>query len=121
MKQKASPNRTPCRSCNHGILAVGVVAYNGYTNVLKLTLQKQTWMVTKLGLKKALCEVKGGNDSALWDKTQCHVLLSTSNSDIARTAGIISIILVQIIIMIWLNILNIYKPQEIFLRHRFMT
>ena len=98
-----------------GILAaVGVVAYNGYTSNAKANASKanmdviyKTWLN-----EKALCEVKGGNDGALWDKTQCHVLLSTSNSDIARTAGIISNYFgANNNYGFGQPILNIYKPQ----------
>ena len=69
-----------------GILAaVGVVAYNGYTSSAKASTSKANMdVVYKTWLnEKALCEVKGGNESAMWNKTQCHVLLSSSSSDIA--------------------------------------
>ena len=61
-----------------GILAaVGVVAYSGYTASAKanssrenMTIVYKTWLN-----EKYLCETKDGNDRALWEKTQCHVLL----------------------------------------------
>ena len=76
-----------------GILAaVGVVAYSGYTTSAKanssrenMTVVYKTWLN-----EKYLCETKDGNEQALWGKTQCHVLLSSSSSDIARVAGVIS-------------------------------
>ena len=69
-----------------GILAaVGVVAYSGYTTSAKanssrenMTVVYKTWLN-----EKYLCETKDGNEQALWGKTQCHVLLSSSSSDIA--------------------------------------
>ena len=76
-----------------GILAaVGVVAYNGYTKSAKANTSRSNMdVIYKTWLnEKALCEVKGGNESALWNKTQCHVLLSSSSSDIYRVGGIIS-------------------------------
>ena len=71
---------------------MGVVAYNGYTSSAKASASKANMdVVYKTWLnEKALCEVKSGNESAMWNKTQCHVLLSSSSSDIARVAGIIS-------------------------------
>ena len=98
-----------------GILAaVGVVAYNGYTSSAKASTSKanmdvvyKTWLS-----EKALCEVKGGNERALWSKTQCHVLLSSSSSDIARVAGIISNYFgANNNYGFGQPILNIYKPQ----------
>ena len=76
-----------------GILAaVGVVAYSGYTTSAKanssrenMTVVYKTWLN-----EKYLCETKASNDQALWGKTQCHVLLSSSSSYIARVAGVIS-------------------------------
>ena len=98
-----------------GILAaVGVVAYNGYTSSAKANTSKanmdviyKTWLN-----EKALCEVKGGNESAMWNKTQCHVLLSSSSSDVARVAGIISNYFgANNNYGFGQPILNIYKPQ----------
>ena len=98
-----------------GILAaVGVVAYNGYTSRAKASTSKANMdVVYKTWLnEKALCEVKGGNERALWSKTQCHVLLSSSSSDIARVAGIISNYFgANNNYGFGQPILNIYKPQ----------
>ena len=102
-----------------GILAaVGVVAYSGYTSGAKASASKANMnVVYKTWLnEKALCETKDGNDRTLWDKTACHVILSTSNSDISRVKGII---------MNYFGannnygfgqpILNVYKPQGNFI------
>ena len=75
-----------------GILAaVGVVAYNGYTSSAKakqsqanMDVVYKTWLN-----EKALCEVKGGSESALWNKTTCQVLLSSTTSDVSRVSGIL--------------------------------
>ena len=75
-----------------GILAaVGVVAYNGYTSSAKANASKanmdviyKTWLN-----EKALCTVKGGRESALWNKTTCQVLLSSTTSDVSRVSGIL--------------------------------
>ena len=75
-----------------GILAaVGVVAYNGYTASAKakqsqanMDVVYKTWLN-----EKALCEVKGGSESALWNKTTCQVLLSSTTSDVSRVSGIL--------------------------------
>ena len=98
-----------------GILAaVGVVAYSGYTASAKanssrenMTIVYKTWLN-----EKYLCETKDGNDRALWEKTQCHVLLSSSSSDIARVAGIISNYFgANNNYGFGQPILNVYKPQ----------
>ena len=102
-----------------GILAaVGVVAYNGYTSNAKANASKanmdviyKTWLN-----EKALCEVKGGNDKALWDKTACHVLLSTNDSDLSRVKSIIrNYFGANNNYGFGQPILNIYKPQGNFI------
>ena len=106
-----------------GILAaVGVVAYSGYTSSAKanssrenMTTVYKTWLN-----EKYLCETKDGNDRALWEKTQCHVLLSSSSSDIARVAGIISNYFgANNNYGFGQPILNIYKPQGNFIGYCF--
>ena len=98
-----------------GILAaVGVVAYSGYTTSAKanssrenMTVVYKTWLN-----EKYLCETKDGNEQALWGKTQCHVLLSSSSSDIARVAGVISNYFgANNNYGFGQPILNVYKPQ----------
>ena len=74
-----------------GILAaVGVVAYSGYTASAKanssrenMTVVYKTWLN-----EKYLCETKDGGDTALWAKTTCQVLLSSSTSDVSRARNI---------------------------------
>ena len=62
--------------------------------------------------EKYLCETKDGNEQALWGKTQCHVLLSSSSSDIARVAGVISNYFgANNNYGFGQPILNVYKPQ----------
>ena len=98
-----------------GILAaVGVVAYNGYTASAKASTSKANMdVVYKTWLnEKALCEVKGGNDSAMWNKTTCQVLLSTASSDISRVWNIVSNYFgANNNYGFGQPILNIYKPQ----------
>ena len=75
-----------------GILAaVGVVAYNGYTSSAKAKQsQANMEVVYKTWLnEKALCTVKGGRENALWNKTTCQVLLSSTTSDVSRVSGIL--------------------------------
>ena len=98
-----------------GILAaVGVVAYNGYTASAKASTSKANMdVVYKTWLnEKALCEVKGGNDSAMWNKTTCQVLLSTASSDISRVWNIVSNYFgANNNYGFGQPILNVYKPQ----------
>ena len=72
-----------------------------------MTVVYKTWLN-----EKYLCETKESNEQALWGKTQCHVLLSSSNSDIARVAGIISNYFgANNNYGFGQPILNVYKPQ----------
>ena len=106
-----------------GILAaVGVVAYNGYTASAKASTSKANMdVVYKTWLnEKALCEVKGGNDSAMWNKTTCQVLLSTASSDISRVWNIVSNYFgANNNYGFGQPILNIYKPQGNFIGYCF--
>ena len=101
-----------------GILAaVGVVAYSGYTTNAKanssrenMTVVYKTWLN-----EKYLCETKDGRDAALWGKTTCQVLLSSTTSDVSRALGIIQTYFGH------LNnygfgqpILNTHRPQKSF-------
>tara|TARA_B100000963_G_scaffold344654_1_gene347725 strand:+ start:481 stop:1032 length:552 start_codon:yes stop_codon:yes gene_type:complete len=75
-----------------GILAaIGVVAYNGYTNSAKVSATKSNFLtIYKSWInEKAKCETDSSG-KALWDKTTCQVMVADNSSDFSRISGIIS-------------------------------
>ena len=117
-KQKGFTLIELSRSSNYGILAaVGVVAYSGYTASAKanssrenMTVVYKTWLN-----EKYLCETKDGGDTALWAKTTCQVLLSSSTSDVSRAMGILQTYFgANNNYGFGQPILNTYRPQKSF-------